>query len=359
MRIIPSIIERYVGKYVVTWIIYFTIFFCVLSWLIKFMEQLSNIGTGTYTVTVAMYAVSLRIPHNIYVFFPLSALMGTVVSLCMLGSRQELVVMQGAGISKLRIVIATLKFSLPLMIAVMLLAEYVIPRTEAKYDEVRAKTLKGIDLDVGSSGDIWIKEDNKFFHINYAGNNGKVDDIHLFVFDQNTHELLDSAEAKKGTFSQGKWNFENITHKHFRDDKLEIRHVDKEQWNVFITPDKFNALSISPDELSISALWSYVKYLKENKLESKKPEFELYRKIFSPFAIITMICLAAAVAFGSMRSISMSARIVLGVVGGFAFYVSNQLFSPISLVYGFPPLLCVILPSTIFFCCAIWVLTRR
>ena len=327
MRIIPSIIERYVGKYVVTWIIYFTIFFCVLSWLIKFMEQLSNIGTGTYTVTVAIYAVSLRIPHNIYVFFPLSALMGTVVSLCMLGSRQELVVMQGAGISKLRIVIATLKFSLPLMIAVMLLAEYVIPRTEAKYDEVRAKTLKGIDLDVGSSGDIWIKEDNKFFHINYAGNNGKVDDIHLFVFDQNTHELLDSAEAKKGTFSQGKWNF--------------------------------NALSISPDELSISALCSYVKYLKENKLESKKPEFELYRKIFSPFAIITMICLAAAVAFGSMRSISMSARIVLGVVGGFAFYVSNQLFSPISLVYGFPPLLCVILPSTIFFCCAIWVLTRR
>ena len=45
MKIIPSIIERYVGKYVVTWILYTTVFFCILSWLIKFMEQLNHIGT--------------------------------------------------------------------------------------------------------------------------------------------------------------------------------------------------------------------------------------------------------------------------------------------------------------------------
>ena len=80
MKIIPSIIERYVGKYVVTWILYTTVFFCILSWLIKFMEQLNHIGTGTYTIGMAMLAVTMRIPHNVYVFFPLSALMGTVVS---------------------------------------------------------------------------------------------------------------------------------------------------------------------------------------------------------------------------------------------------------------------------------------
>lgn len=359
MRIIPSIIERYVGKYVVAWIIYITIFFCVLSWLIKFMEQLGHIGTGTYTITMAMLAVTMRLPHNIYVFFPLSALMGTVVSLCLLGSRQELVVMQGAGVSKLRIVLATLKFSIPLMIAVMLLAEYVIPISEAKYDEIRAKTMKGTDISVGVAGDIWIKEDNKFFHINRADSNGLVYGISLYTFDPKTHELLDSAFARKGSFSQGKWQFENVVHKHFGDQKLEIQNLKNDIWNISITPDKFNALSVSPDELPISTLWSYVKYLRDNNLESKRHEFELYRKICSPFAIITMICLAAAVAFGSMRSMSMSTRIVLGIVGGFAFYVANQLFSPMSLVYGFPPLLSVLIPSTVFFCVAMWFLTRR
>ena len=324
MKIIPSIIERYVGKYVVTWILYTTVFFCILSWLIKFMEQLNHIGTGTYTIGMAMLAVTMRIPHNIYVFFPLSALMGTVVSLCMLGSRQELVVMQSAGISKLKIVIATLKFSVPLMIAVMLLAEYVIPKSEAKYDEIRAKAIKGTDISVGSS-----------------------------------HRLIDAAEANKGTYSEGQWKFDNTVHHKFTDQKLEITSIKDEIWDLSIAPDKFNALSVSADELPISSLWSYVKYLKKNKIESKKHEFELYRKVCSPLAVITMICLAAAVAFGSMRSLSMSARIVLGVVGGFAFYVANQLFSPISLVYGMPPLLCVLLPSCIFLCCAIWVLTRR
>ena len=56
---------------------------------------------------------------------------------------------------------------------------------------------------------------------------------------------------------------------------------------------------------------------------------------------------------------SVLGNIIIGVVGGFAFYVANQLISPISLVYGMPPLLCVLLPSCIFLCCAIWVLTRR
>ena len=279
MKIIPSIIERYVGKYVVTWILYTTVFFCILSWLIKFMEQLNHIGTGTYTIGMAMLAVTMRIPHNVYVFFPLSALMGTVVSLCMLGSRQELVVMQSAGLSKLKIVLATLKFSVPLMIAVMLLAEYVIPKSEAKYDEIRAKAIKGTDISVGSAGDIWIKEDNKFLHINYADSDGIVYGVSLYTFDRNSHRLIDAAEANKGTYSEGQWKFDNTVHHKFTDQKLEITSIKDEIWDLSIAPDKFNALSVSADELPISSLWSYVKYLKKNKIESKKHEFDRFNEI--------------------------------------------------------------------------------
>ena len=152
------------------------------------------------------------------------------------------------------------------MIAVMLLAEYVIPKSEAKYDEIRAKAIKGTDISVGSAGDIWIKEDNKFLHINYADSDGIVYGVSLYTFDRNSHRLIDAAEANKGTYSEGQWKFDNTVHHKFTDQKLEITSIKDEIWDLSIAPDKFNALSVSADELPISSLWSYVKYLKKNKM---------------------------------------------------------------------------------------------
>ncbi|MGN1356972.1 MAG: LPS export ABC transporter permease LptG [Succinivibrionaceae bacterium] len=359
MRIFPSILERYVGRFVLQWIIYVSLFLCLLSWLIKFMEQLRNVGVGTFTVMTAVKTVSLLIPHNFYVFFPLAALMGTVVALCLLSSRSELVVMQASGVSKLRILGGVLKMVLPLMCLVILVGEYIVPATEFKYDEIRAKTMKGIDLSVGVAGGVWARENNDFFYLGAASSEGEIRGVEKFTFNPVAHKMISHSVAQRAKFVGGKWHFYDINHKFYSRDSLVFSHADEEVWGLTLTPDKFNIFSFSPDELSIQGLYSYVDYLKKNNIKAERYELELWRKVLSPFAVITMIFLASSVVFGSMRSLSLSARIVLGIVYGFVFYVANQTFSPLSLVFGLPIGICVALPSVICFIVAVYLLRKR
>lgn len=109
------------GKTIITTIILVLSVFVGLSAVIKFVEQLRSVGEGSYTMLSALYFVILGMPRDIELFFSMAALLGSLVGLGMLASSSELVVMQAAGISKLRIGLSVLKTAVPLMVVVMAL----------------------------------------------------------------------------------------------------------------------------------------------------------------------------------------------------------------------------------------------
>ena len=71
-----------------------------------------------------------------------------------------------------------------------------------------------------------------------------------------------------------------------------------------------------------------------------------------------MMLLALSFVFGSMRSVTMGARIMLGVITGFLFYLSNETLGPLAVVYNLPPLLGALGPSFIFAAIAMLQLRR-
>ncbi|MGQ7112400.1 LptF/LptG family permease, partial [Escherichia sp. TWPC-MK] len=44
---------------------------------------------------------------------------------------------------------------------------------------------------------------------------------------------------------------------------------------------------------------------------------------------------------------------------GFVFYVLDQIFGPLTLVYGIPPIIGALLPSASFFLISLWLLMRK
>jgi len=52
--------------------------------------------------------------------------------------------------------------------------------------------------------------------------------------------------------------------------------------------------------------------------------------------------------FGSLRTVSTSLRMVMGIVIGFGFYILNQFFGPLSMVFQLPPFLAAVAPTIIF-----------
>ncbi|MDG4870007.1 LptF/LptG family permease, partial [Guyparkeria sp. 1SP6A2] len=87
--------------------------------------------------------------------------------------------------------------------------------------------------------------------------------------------------------------------------------------------------------------------------DASRYELALWRKLTQPFSIGVMMLMALSFIFGPLRSVTMGARILSGVIAGFTFYISSEFFGPLSLVYGFPPAFGAIAPSLVFLTIAV------
>ena len=67
-----------------------------------------------------------------------------------------------------------------------------------------------------------------------------------------------------------------------------------------------------------------------------------------PLATLVMIGLAVPFIFGSLRTVTMGLRILIGVIIGFSFYTLNEFLGPFSLVYQVSPFWAAAMPVILF-----------
>ena len=353
-----GILDRYVGRSVLMAILLCTLLLVGLSALIKYVEQLKQVGEGNYDAVAAGWYVLLSMPRELVLFFPIGALLGGVIGLGQLASSSELVVLQSVGRSRFNIVVAVLKTALPVMVLVMLMGEYLAPITERQADDMKTMARSGGQMTVSSQG-VWIREQRDFIHIGSVLRDGTLRVITRYRFGERP-ELQETAKAASAIYRQGQWVMQDVQRTFFNEhEKVRSERHGEEFWSLALTPDKLDVVSVAPDELSASGLYDYIRYLHDNGQKAERYELELWRKLMAPVSVIAMMLLAASTVFGPLRSVPMGARIVAGVILGFGFYVANQVFGPMSLVYAVPPLLGALLPSLLFMGFAIWQLGRR
>ena len=130
-------------------------------------------------------------------------------------------------------------------------------------------------------------------------------------------------------------------------------------WKTNLTPDKLGVVALDPDALSISGLHNYVTYLKSSGQDPGRYQLNMWSKIFQPLSVAVMMLMALSFIFGPLRSVPMGVRAVTGISFGFIFYVLDQIFGPLTLVYGIPPIIGALLPSASFFLLSLWLMMRK
>ena len=68
--------------------------------------------------------------------------------------------------------------------------------------------------------------------------------------------------------------------------------------------------------------------------------------------------MAISFIFGPLRSVTLGQRVFTGVLVGFVFRIAQDLLGPSSQVFGFPPLLAVLLPAVVCAVAGLWLLRR-
>ena len=352
-------LDRYIGKSILGSIFATLLTLVGLSAIIKFVEQFRSVGKGTYDIWQALDFTGLTIPKDIETFFPMAALLGALMALGNLASRSELVVMQAAGFSRFKIGMAVMKTALPLVLLTMVIGEWGIPQTEQFARDMRARALSGGSM-LSMKNGVWAKDGNNFVFVRRVTDDAKLNDIYIYTFDQHRN-LTELKHANQASYSEdeSKWTLRQVNHSMIRKDEITTSNRLSEKWETNLTPDKLGAVSLRPTSLSISGLYNYISFLRETGQDVSRFELTFWRKIFQPVSVGVMMLLALSFIFGSLRSVTAGARIVTGICFGFLFYVVNEIFGQMSVVYNMPAVFGALMPSLLFVVMIWWLLSRK
>lgn len=352
-----NVLERYIGKTILASIL-LTLFMLVgLSSIIKFVDEFRAVGKGSYDGLHAAYYVFLTVPRDIETFFPISALLGSLMGLGNLASRSELVVMQSAGFSRFQIGFAVMKTAIPLVISTMLIGEWGVPQTEQYARNMRSIAQSGGSM-LATQGGFWAKDGNDFIYIRQINDERNLNNLLIYQFEN--RELKSIKQAEKATYSAQGWVLQNVEKSEISEKGITQTRETDQAWKTSITPSKLGIVSLKPESLSISGLADYVGFLKDTGQDSKRFEITFWRKVFQPISIAVMMLLAISFIFGPLRSSTMGAKIVIGILAGFVFYVANIVFGNLSLVFSWLPVpVGALIPSLICLSVVWWLLNKK
>ncbi|CAH0527160.1 LPS export ABC transporter permease LptG [Vibrio hippocampi] len=353
-----KILDLYIGRTIIATTVLTLATFVGLSSIIKYVEQLRKVGQGTYDLMTALYYVVLSIPRDIEMFFPMAALLGALIALGTLASSSELTVMQAAGYSKLDIGLSVLKTAIPLIVMVVILGEWGAPQAQKTAREMRAASISGGSIVSVRSG-VWARDVDDYIFINEV-NDAHLNGITIWSFnkDKKLQQVLFAEQAEY--LADNKWRMTNVDITDMRNDvQITKSDIPNYEWKTSLAPDKLAIVTVKPEELALSGLYDYVTYLKDSEQESARYELALWRKVTQPLSVGVMMLMALSFVFGPLRSVTMGARILSGVIAGFAFYISSEFFGPLSIVYNVPPFWGAVAPSIVFLFVATMLLRRK
>lgn len=351
------ILDLYIGRVIAsTTFLTLSVFVC-LSGIIKFVEQMKAVGKGNYDVAHAALYVLYATPRDVEMFFPMAGLIGGLIGLGMMASNSELVVMQSAGLSRLDIIKSVMKSAVVLIIISMLIGEFLAPVGEAAARQVKAQALSGGSL-ISSKNGTWAKDGDYFVHIGEVQDKGSLKDIQIYRFDASL-KLSSWLSAKTAIYQKNAWQLRDVVDTNLSDNQIVKTIEHRKMWTSTLTPDKLGVVTVKPESLSLRGLSEYLDYLAENEQDPSRYLLAFWRKSVQPVTVAVMLLVALSFIFGPLRSVSMGARIMMGVGTGILFFITNEVLGSLSLVYQLPAAFGALMPSVIFISLALYLMNKR
>ena len=351
-------LDIYIAK---TILVYTLIAFAVLLGLftfVNFIDQLADLGVGSYGVKDVIRYVILTIPRTVYELFPMMALLGAILGLSVLEQDSELIVMRASGISIYQIAFSVLKVGFVLALVALLIGEFVAPKTETMAQRARTDAMQKQIKQQTSTG-LWIRDSRAFVNISEVLPDLSLLKIKVFEFDsENRLRSLVYSEGAK--YSSGNtWNLEGVKQTLFDTSQIaESIEANLAQWTTLLTPELLSVYLIRPDQLSARHLKQYISHLAFNNQDTRTYELAFWSKVMLPISTALMMFIAIPFVFHQVRSAGLGRSLFIGIMLGIVFFVVNRGFGYFVLVYGIPPILGALIPMLIFLLAGIFMLRR-
>lgn len=335
-------LSSYVSRTVLAAMLLTLVLLLGLELVFSYIGELEEVR-GSYTAGNAFVYIALTAPLRAYGLLSIAALVGGISGLGLLAGASELVVMRAAGVSIFRITWWVIRPALVLVVAGGLLGQYVVPVTETRAEVYRAEA-HGQDFMAGDRGSYWHREEGQLVRIGHVLPSGELRDLVFFRLGDDGR-MQSSLLARSARFLGDGWQLSGLQETRLAaDGTAQVFTAAERDWPSRLTPEFLRLVTLDPETLSLTNLYHYANYMKQQGLDSGTYFLEFWKKALAPLATLSMVLIACSFIFGPLRTVTMGLRILAGVLAGLLFRYGQDFFGYASLVYDFSPALAAGLP---------------
>ena len=351
-----TILERYIGRSILIGTLMVMMVMLTLLGVADLMRRLGDVGVGNYQTIDALLGSLLTMPRQMFEVFSVTALVGSLIGLGSLASSGELTAMRSAGVSINRLIIAVLKTGLLMLVFVFFIGEWVAPAAEAYVQKVEVEKKSG-KITLRSQNGFWARDGDEFINIRNILPGSQLRDIYIYQIDDDKRLSL-ATYANSATYEEGQWRLEGILQTALQPEQVRSRAFGNASWESMIDPDLLSVIVVEPRMLTAQGLYHYVNFMQDNGQDATRYEVAFWIKIITPLSTVVMLLLAVPFVLGSLREVGVGQRVFVGTLLGTVFYVVNQTFSHMSVVYSFEPLVATLAPVVMMAILAIFLIRR-
>jgi len=303
---------------------------------------------GATWVSVVSY-ISMRTPQLISQFAPFAALLASLLTLATLNQNSEVVIMKASGLSAHRILLPIGLASFLIATGHFLFNETIVVDGNAELEYWQENDY-AVDLppNTNLAGRIWVKEGDLVIlveSVSRSGNRIVLDKVSIYERDE-AGRMVGMVRADFAWYQNEKWTLHDVRRFDTKTHELTVESV--KDWDIPTKPDRFMALTVKADQVSLPELWSSIQKLDAEGIPTDRLMASFLQKIAGPAATLLMPLLAAVAAFGVHRAGSLVLRLVIGMALGFSFFVADNFMLAMGEFGAAPPFLAAWAPFFLF-----------
>lgn len=338
------LIDRYIGAAVLQGIVSALAALVAVFSIINLTEEL-RLTAGGYGVAQACNFILRTLPAEACRLLPAAGLLGAVLALGQLQSRNELVALQAAGLSLAQLLRPVVLAAALVAGAGLVLGEAVAGPLSAQAHRQRALALSEYRLMPTAPG-LWLRDRSRFINVGLVHPDGSLADVSVYDFDADG--LRRVAHAASAVRAADGWVLRDLQESLLgADDQVSVRRAAEQVWDLGVDPRQLQTAWLRPEDLSLAELHRASVALRAQGQSPLSYELAFWQKVSAPPYALVMVLLAVPIVLVPRRTNRSGERVVIGALVGLAFQTFQQMFTNLGLIAGLPAAVTALTPVAV------------
>ena len=297
-------IDRYISFIFIQILIFSLLAFILIFVVVDLIENIDKFLNKNVPFIIAAEYYIFYLPYILVLILPAAVLIASLFSIGQLSRRNELVAFKASGISLYRITAPLLSVAFFISIFSLLFAEFVLPVTSRKKQDIDRKYIRQIaEARITQSRNLYFEDiENRFVTIQYYDGSRKRATSVTITY-QDNEEIKKIIQAKKMIWVDDLWVLNDVSIRSFIEDREEMEEYSSlPMSDLNFNPDDLLDIWLKPEEMNFFQLKKFIETHRELGVDVQIWVVELMLKISFPFANFIIVLFGVPLVSTGTRS---------------------------------------------------------